>query len=236
MGQIYNIYCDESCHLENDKEKAMVLGGVWCPLEKVPDILKRLREIKQQYGLKKEFELKWTKASPAMLRYYINVVDFFFDDDDLHFRCLVVPDKKILSHKDFNQSHNGWYYKMYFDMLKTIIVPTENYFVYIDIKDTRGGDKIRELYKVLSNNMYDFNRDVIKNVQIVRSHEVELIQLADLLIGAVSHLNRDLTTSEAKQVIIKKIQERSGFSLKRSTRYRENKFNVLIWDATKKIC
>ena len=34
MSQIFNIYCDESCHLENDREKAMVLGAVWCPVEK----------------------------------------------------------------------------------------------------------------------------------------------------------------------------------------------------------
>ena len=26
----YNIYCDESCHLENDGEKYMVLGGIIC--------------------------------------------------------------------------------------------------------------------------------------------------------------------------------------------------------------
>ena len=29
MDSIYNIYCDESCHLENDCEKAMVLGAIW---------------------------------------------------------------------------------------------------------------------------------------------------------------------------------------------------------------
>ncbi len=34
MTQIFNVYCDESCHLENDHQSAMVLGAVWCPLEK----------------------------------------------------------------------------------------------------------------------------------------------------------------------------------------------------------
>ncbi len=32
MSQVFNIYCDESCHLEHDREKVMVLGAVWCPL------------------------------------------------------------------------------------------------------------------------------------------------------------------------------------------------------------
>ncbi len=28
MSQVFNIYCDESCHLENDRQKAMVLGAI----------------------------------------------------------------------------------------------------------------------------------------------------------------------------------------------------------------
>ncbi len=32
MSHIYNIYCDESGHMENDPEKAMVLGAVWYPV------------------------------------------------------------------------------------------------------------------------------------------------------------------------------------------------------------
>jgi len=25
----YNIYCDESCHLEHDRQPIMVIGGMW---------------------------------------------------------------------------------------------------------------------------------------------------------------------------------------------------------------
>lgn len=31
MGETYNIYCDESCHLENDRQQAMVLGAAPVP-------------------------------------------------------------------------------------------------------------------------------------------------------------------------------------------------------------
>jgi len=34
MSQIYNIYCDESGYMEDDSEKVMVLGAIWCPFEK----------------------------------------------------------------------------------------------------------------------------------------------------------------------------------------------------------
>ena len=60
MSEIYNIYCDESCHLENDRQKAMAIGVVWCPLDKSREIAVRLREIKQKHGLSSLFEVKWT--------------------------------------------------------------------------------------------------------------------------------------------------------------------------------
>jgi hypothetical protein len=44
MTTEYNVYCDESCHLENDGQKAMVLGSVWCPKVKREEIAERFNE------------------------------------------------------------------------------------------------------------------------------------------------------------------------------------------------
>lgn len=93
MSQVYNVYCDESCHLEHDQQQVMVLGAVWCPLEKAREIAARLREIKFRHDLSPDLEVKWTKVSPAKLQFYLAVMDYFFDDDDLHFRALIIPDK-----------------------------------------------------------------------------------------------------------------------------------------------
>jgi len=230
--QIFNVYCDESCHLENDGQQAMVLGAVWCPLEQTRDITVRLREIKRAHALSADFEMKWTKVSPSKLAYYLNAMDYFFDDDDLHFRALIVPDKSRLRHRDFDQTHDDWYYKMYFDMLKIILSPDACYRIYVDIKDTRSAFKIAGLHEVLCNNMYDFSRDIIQRVQTVRSHEIELLQLADLLIGAVSYANRQLSGSPAKMALVKRMQQRSGYNLIRTTLYRENKVNLFLWHAS----
>jgi len=46
MTATYNIYCDESCYLEHDRQLVMVLGAVWCPLEKAREISVHIREIK----------------------------------------------------------------------------------------------------------------------------------------------------------------------------------------------
>ncbi len=95
MSETYNVYCDESCHLENDHQQATVLGAVWCPLEKSREIAVRLREIKQKNGMSPQFEVKWTKVSPSKQSFYLDLVDNFFDDDDLFFRALIIPDGSL---------------------------------------------------------------------------------------------------------------------------------------------
>lgn len=229
MTATYNIYCDESCHLENDRQKAMVLGAVWCPEGKAREIAIRLRGIKVKHSLGKDFELKWTKVSPAKLNYYVDVLNYFFDDDDLCFRALIVPDKAQLRHIEHDQDHDEWYYKMYFNMLKTILNPEHHYKVYIDIKDTHSAKKLRKLHDVLCNNIYDFDRKIIERIQAVHSYEVEQVQLSDMLIGIIGYINRGLSSSASKCNLVRRMQERSGYSLTRSTLVNSRKVNLFHW-------
>ena len=113
-------------------------------------------------------------------------------------------------------------------MLKTIFEPESAYNIYIDIKDTRSQEKVEGLHEALCNNHYDFDRKLIRKVQQVRSHEVELVALADLLIGAITYVNRGLNGNSAKERIVELIKEKTGYSLTSSTLYRETKFNVYI--------
>ena len=38
---LYNVYCDETCHLEHDGINDMVIGAIWCPQNKLKSILRR---------------------------------------------------------------------------------------------------------------------------------------------------------------------------------------------------
>jgi hypothetical protein len=158
-------------------------------------------------------------------------VDYFFDDDDLHFRGLLIPDKGALDHGKFAQDHDDWYYKMYFQMLKAIFSESNRYRIYIDIKDTLGVSKIAKLHDVLCNNIYDFDRNIVERLQQIRSHESGLLQLADLLIGAVGYHNRGLEGSQAKRTLIDRIKQRTGYTLERSTLVSARKFNLFRWEA-----
>jgi len=226
---LYNIYCDESCHLENDHIRAMTLGAIWCEQSSVKRISEQVRQLKTEYGLSRQFEIKWTKVSPAKLSFYEAIIDLFFNTPELHFRGVVIPDKSLLDHVQFGQDHDDFYYKMFFTLLKVIFIPTHQYAIYLDIKDTQSQDMVVGLHNCLCNSKFDFDRESIQRIQQIRSHESELLQIADLFIGALSYLHRGLATSPSKQTLIEQIKRLSGYNLEGSTWYREDKFNLLVW-------
>jgi len=230
MSETLNIYCDESCHLLNDGHEVMTLGALWCPLERRREISVRLREIKAKHGIPPTTEVKWTKVSPAKAGFYQDWLDYFFDDDDLHFRAVVIPRKSELRHDDFGHTHDEWYYKMLFTLVSPLLKPEDRHRIYLDHKDTHSGAKAAKLNEVLCNSTYDFNRAIIERVQPVVSHQSELLQLCDLLIGAVGYANRGLSGSRAKTELVERMRARSGLSLTRSTLLKARKVNLLHWE------
>lgn len=230
-----NIYCDESCHLENDDSNIMVLGAIQCPSELKDSISYDIREIKKRYYINTKAEAKWTKVSNSKLDLYKELVEYFFKNDNLKFRAVVVNNKKKLNHKKYNYGDPDlWYYKMYFLLLDKICDIDNSYRIFIDVKDTNGGPRIKKLKEVLCNNRYDYKGDIIKDVSQVNSNRVDLLQLTDIFIGALAFYHRELyknpNNSQAKSEIIDKIidnvQEKS---IKSGTVRDEKKFNVFIW-------
>ncbi len=73
MLMYYNVYCDESCHLEHDGINVMVLGAVWCPHDMVREVKNRIRKIKPRNGLPETSEMKWTRLSPAKFN-FVNII------------------------------------------------------------------------------------------------------------------------------------------------------------------
>lgn len=204
MNDVINIYCDESCHLEHDGMRAMVLGAVWCPQSHHKALARKFKVIKAAHGIPPHTEVKWVKVSPAGLPFYQAMVDWFFDEPLLHFRGVVVPDKQLLRHEQFGQTHDQFYYKQWYLLLNRLIDPSHRHRIFIDIKDTQGQRKVARLHEVLCNANYDFDRSVITSIEQVQSHDVPLLQLADLLIGALSYLHRDLHGSSAKTALVRR--------------------------------
>ncbi len=118
---------------------------------------------------------------------------------------------------------------MWWQLLTRLVDDEHRFRIFVDIKDTRSAEKLRKLHEVLCSTHYDFDQGRILSVEAVRSHDVPLLQLADVFIGAMSHLHRGLNGSAAKRFVTERIRERSGLSLLRSTPPQARKFNVFIW-------
>ncbi len=244
MSNVINIYCDESCHLEKDCHKSMVIGGISCPIEKVKELSIKIRQLKEKYGLSKYNEIKWTKVSASKKSFFVELIELFYNTEYLKFRAVKIPDKSVLNHVKFCQTHDSWYYKMYYVMLRHILNnPNYSYNVYMDIKDSCSSDKVRTLKDFLLNEIKDFNGERLHNFQTIRSNESELLQLADLLIGAVGYENRVQEIKDRDETFIPNADKlflvgllkakMHIVSFENSTPYSADKFNILVWEATK---
>lgn len=228
---VYKLFIDESCHLQNDYSKSiMCIGYIKTLAEKYFEHKNEIQNIKLRY--KTPMELKWEKISKSRIPLYSDLIEYFFNSD-LEFRCILVKYKENLDHDQFNQgSHDNFYYKLiYFLLFNTYFNPAEGneYKVYLDIKDTRGKDKIEKIKQVFRNYYTGFSPFTL--FQHIRSEETPLIQLTDLFIGAVAYKARlskgEITDpSETKMKIIEKIEKLSGYKLEESSEPWDSKFNI----------
>jgi hypothetical protein len=221
MNKTFNFYCDESCHLEKDKTPFMLIAYVSSAYNQVKMHHDNIRKIKEKHNL--HTEAKWNSLSKSSYPFYSELIDYFFATD-LQYRAIVI-DKLQLKHEDFNQSHDDFYYKMYFQLLSKKILQDCNYNIYLDIKDTRSAKKVNGLRDFLNSNFV-----AVRNLQNIRSHESELMQLTDIITGAIGYHLRGLNKVIAKTRIIEKIQMHSKLPLTTSTAKDSHKFNLFFID------
>ena len=228
----YNVYCDESCHLEKDTSPIMILGAMYCQEERKKQIYDEIRAIKIKHNISSFFEIKWTKVSESKIDFYLELLDYFWNNQDLLYRGLVASGKQSLDHDKYNGGdYDLWYYKMYYRMLDPVISPNDKYHIMDDIKDTRGGKRVAKLREVLCNNIYDFKKEVIDQIGQINSKESEILQLADLINGALAFYHRGLAdnadSNQGKVKFVRALQRH--VDLDNNTRYGERKFNLFIW-------
>lgn len=221
MKKTFNFYCDESTHIENDGEPFMLLSYVATPYNQLRIHNQNIRKLKREHFFKGE--LKWSSLSKSQYPFYNALVEYFFATD-LQFRCIII-DKEQMRHKDFGQTHDQFYDKMYYQLLNKKLNPLCFYNIYIDIKDTYSYRKARNLKTYLERDYQN-----IRNLQVIRSYESELLQMADVIMGAINYKLRGLNKVTSKNNLIEKIENLSGKALERSTPPFETKFNLFFID------
>lgn len=217
----FNFYCDESCHLENDQQQFMLIGYVSCAYNQIKLHTSYIKNIKKKYGILSE--IKWISLSKSGYPLYNDLIEYFFATD-LQYRAIVI-EKSKMKHEEFNQSHDDFYYKMYFQLLNKRITQENNYNIYLDIKDSRSAKKVSGLREYLNRHFI-----AVRTLQSIRSHESELMQLTDIITGALSYHLRGLNKVIAKNRLIEKIQLHSRVPLTKSTNFGNQKFNLFFID------
>ena len=232
--KIIDIFCDESCHLNNKEFTVTVLGAIYCEKSKKEIIYKDIRKIKQKYKIGINSEIKWTKVCKSKIDFYKELTEYFFNSKILSYRSIVISNKdKINDEKYNNGDPNLLYYKMYYLLLNGIINIKDDYRIFLDVENAKQTNKLEKLKEVLCNNKYDFMQDKIKGIWQIDSKSSELVQLADFFSGALAFYHRGLydkeESSKAKKDIIDIISDNIGPSLKRGTPKNEELFNIFLF-------
>ena len=220
MSKTFNIYCDESCHLEHDHKPYMFLGSVSCAYPQVSVHSQQIKEMKLRHNFNRE--IKWSTVSKSKLKFYLELTDYFFATD-LRFRAVGVEKVKIQCTE--SDTYDDLYYKMYYQLINYRISSMYSYNVYMDIKDTLSAYKVRKLREILNNK---YNTQLFRTIQNIRSEESVLMQLADFIMGAISYNANDFEKkNQAKVQIIERIKKHSNLIDLGKTNYSE-KLNLFF--------
>jgi len=66
----YNLYCDESTHIEHDKHPYMLLSYISLPYNQIKIHKEFLKNLKKKHHFYSE--IKWTKVSNSKQSFYMN--------------------------------------------------------------------------------------------------------------------------------------------------------------------
>ena len=187
----FNIYCDESCHLEHDHKRFMFLGSVHCAFPEVKRHTAHINALKSKHHF--FAEIKWTNVSLSKWEFYEELIQYFFESG----MCFLAVgiDKSQIHCAGGGQPYDDFYYRMYGNLLNAQVDTACHYDVYLDIKDTWSSQKVKRMKESL-NTEYG----VFRKVQCIRSEESLLLQLADFFTGALAYRANDAEKKNVAKV------------------------------------
>jgi hypothetical protein len=218
-----NIYCDESRHTSDPSDTYMVIGGIACPREEKREIVHQIHLLKKRYNTQGEFG--WKRLSPNRRDFYGEVLDLFARESRLSFRCLVV-DRTNLDHEMYNQGDQELgFYKLYYQMLIHWLKPRHEYHIYLDWQQNKTQHRFSTLRDILRRKLS--GRAKIACLEPVGSKNTPLIEMTDLLIGAVGYEWNGRNASKTKLAFCQKLAASMNMkNLSVSTFAIKDKFDI----------
>ncbi len=222
----YLIYCDES---NIHSARYMLIGGIWLPLDLEITLRAKLKEVRQNYNMTAEF--KWTKVSQAKLPAYYAWVDCFFSNLNFNFRCIVI-DTSLLDYQTYHKSDQELgFYKFYYQVVSRNIQPEDLYWLYTDERNNRKKNRL-EVLRIVTNRYWKKKADTepLRVVEPRSSHDEDILQLTDVLLGAIGYTWNGFKESPVKLDLIQYIAKKLEWpSLHVSTPPYYTRFNIWQW-------
>jgi hypothetical protein len=240
MNGVRKIPCD--IYLDESSESGFpftVIGAVIVPSADAKEISDEIQSAKKHASA----ELKWSRLDNRNHAVYTRALEHFLKrraDSQAFFHSIVLENDKIdyslHSYGSVDIGFNKFIYQILMKFAREH-GKSHYFYVYPDERRTRQtGDEFRDVL----NNGADRNLNVrpFRIVEFRKSHQTPLIQLADVLTGAVAYENnghdQKANANAAKVNFLKEMKKRLGiFSFKNATPYRERTFTVWHFDFSK---
>jgi len=228
------VYCDESrqdlfCNTKSisDNNRYICIGGVWVNSSIREQVKNSIKELQKKHNLFGEF--KWKRVTPSKYDFYEELIDLFFSyDDNLKFRCIVIDAKEIDMKTYNNDDSELGFYKFYYQLLVYWINRQDKYRVYTDYKINRKNNRLQELKEILNSKC----SDKVELIQAIDSNESLILQLEDVLMGAVAYKYnfKNDGIAIAKNKIINILESKLNKELNTSKSRYDKKFNIFKMD------
>lgn len=218
----------------------MVLGGLIIKEPELNRVSQALLDFRKETGM--HAELKWTKVTNQFLPKYRRFIDYFFQlntNDTLHFQSIII-DNHAVDHKKYNKGDKELsFYKFYYQLLLNCfgrtygqLADSSKFIVHLDHRTSSY--PLGALKVILNRGMrkkFGIISEPFRSIQPHDSKQFDLMQLNDLLIGAIGFQKNgyDLLpdTRKAKIELAAYIAEQAGLTdLKDDTLYRQTKFKI----------
>jgi hypothetical protein len=226
------VYCDES-HINGPNSGFRIQGGIWVPDHGLRDVRAAFTDLRRRHPT--ITEMKWSYVTgKTPLTIYTDLITLFFHSPVSHllsFKCLVVHRGEDPSRKLGKVGMDVGFYKAYFTFLKWRLAPGSTNHLRLDKKSSPRPSPEDDLAYCLNCARTPQRGDpfVVASCLAVSSKSEDLVQLADVLCGAVGWAwNGMQSTCGAKPILHQQIVTALGWPTlaNRQTSGAATKFNV----------
>lgn len=230
----YEIYADERYHAR----RYLMIGGIMCTDRRRGRLHECLTQVRQNFSLTRE--MRWTKVSSKFLDAYKAWADVFLEDPFARFSLLVIDTmdlawRQLSPHLDRRLSQDDRLASAFYQFLLVSfgrLTDMKRWWVYPD-QGFFSRDTVLSQVEFLFNRTYKIafgpkTSRIIRLAQARDSKAEDLIQLADLMLGAFSYnVVGDVPASKARRELLDYCVKTIGRMPK--TRKGLNKVMVTRW-------